>query len=183
MTPAQHQKYIRRWICVVRVNHWVMRKGRMVDNAVYDASEWHGQVYRTASALAMAEARAIVPDDLRKACHVLAFGKAKSSKVLTNQEFDRLLILWGNERPLKDGGMAGLLIDPEDIASIKAWIRPEKAQRESYVRLLNQHEAAACKISGNAFHTPHFENLPMDQLKWLVYQVVPRDRVPAGQPF
>src|ERR1700749_1577634 len=110
MNQAQNSKYIRCWIRCVLANHWVMRKGRLADNAVReDASAFHGAVWRAAENLAAAQVRAVTADDLRHGCHVAALGHDKSSKEFTSGEFDRLLLLWGNEREMK-----GLLIYPDD---------------------------------------------------------------------
>ena len=176
MNQSQHSKYIRCWINVVRANHWVMRNGRLADDAVRgDKSEWHQLVWDAAEVLAAAEKRAVVVDDLRKGCHVVAFGRAKSSKVLTNAEFNRLLVLWGNERPRSEGGLAGLLIEPLDLASITAWRTPEAGEREGLVRKINSlgvpdeiTEGVCRRNFPLVYNAPFFEDLPLANLRSLV---------------
>lgn len=189
MTESQHHLYIRRWICVVRSNHWVMRKGRLVDNAARgDLSEWHALVWTAAEQLAVQQHRAVSADDLRKGCHVVAFGSAKSSKILENKEFNRLLVLWGNERPLNEGGMAGLLIDPLDLASISAWRDPEITERNSFVAFLRSkaHEGVLIRIAENAFQEVRsqeksWDELELSKLRWMSKQL--KDRTPSRRRF
>lgn len=193
MTENQQRLYIRRWIACVRANHWVMRKGRLVENAVgvrsaecgmrNEFSEWHALVWTSAQQLALQQHRAVTAEDLRKGCHVVAFGSVKSSKDLTNQEFNRLLVLWGNERPLHEGGMAGLLIDPLDLASIAAWRDPEITERNSFVAFLRSkaHEGVLIRIAENAFPEVRSQDkcwneLELSKLRWMSKQL--KDRRP-----
>lgn len=176
MNAAQHAKYIRCWINVVRANHWVMRKGRLADDAVRgDKSEWHQLVWDAAEKLALPERRAVTADDLRKGCHVVAFGRAKSSKVLSNSEFNSLLTLWGNERPRSEGGLAGLLIDPLDLASITAWRKPEVGEIEGIVRKIHSLKIPDAITDGVCrsnfpleYNAPFFEDLPLLNLRLLL---------------
>ncbi len=208
MTEAQHHLYIRRWICVVRANHWVMRKGRLVENAVgnpargdarptdegaargdarptdiqaTEVSEWHALVWTAAEQLALQQHRAVIADDLRKGCHMVAFGSAKSSKLIENKEFNRLLVLWGNDRPLHEGGLAGLLIDPLDLASISAWRNPDVTERNSFVAFLRSkaHEGLLITIAQNAFaevrsQEKSWDELELSKLRWLATQLKDR---------
>jgi hypothetical protein len=176
MNASQHAKYIRCWINVVRANHWVMRKGRLADDATSgDKSEWHAAVWAAATALALPERRAVAADDLRKGCHVVAFGRAKSSKVLSNSEFNSLLTLWGNERPRSEGGLAGLLIEPLDIASITAWRKPEAGEIEGIVRKIHSLKIPDAVVDGVCrsnfpleYSAPFFEDLPLIRLRLLL---------------
>jgi len=187
MTPSQHDKYIRRWVCCTRTNHWTMRGGRLVDEAVRDASEWHEGVFTAATIRANREHRAPTAEDLRKGCHIVAFGRDKSSKVLTNDEFSRLLVLWGNGRELRDGGMVGLLIDPLDLASLNAWMDPAAAQVKTLLQLIKQRapHAVIATIAKNAFGTEEFETLDLGKLKWLMGQLAHgrQFHADAGEPF
>ena len=189
MNETQHAKYIRCWITVVRANHWVMRKGRLAEDAAgADRSPWHQLVWSVADRMASEKQMAVVPDHLRKACHVVAFNKDKSSKVLTNEEFDRLLILWGNERELRQGGMKGLLVDPLDLASINAWNDYERVERLNLVRRLHQlaPDAVISEISKNAFGTEFWVDLDIPKMHWLMRELKNgRSFVPKteDQPF
>jgi len=200
MTEAQHHLYLRRWITCVRANHWVMRKGRLVDDAVgnqtanpvksqgdhgagLEISEWHRAVWTAAEQLALQQFRGVSAEDLRKGCHVVAFGSAKSSKILENKEFNRLLVLWGNERPLRDGGLKGLLIDPLDLASMSAWRNPEITERNSFVAFLRTraHEGVLIRIASNAFpevrsQEKMWTELDLSKLRWMAKQLKDRHR-------
>lgn len=185
MNVFQHHLYLRRWITCVRANHWVMRTGRLTDNATgADVSEWHALVWQAAAALALQQQRAVTVEDLRKGCHVAAFGSPKSSKVLDNGEFNRLLILWGNERPLREGGMAGLLIDPLDLASISAWRDPDEASRQSYIKYLEhtRHEAALIAICRNRWDTGDWRSRNLEELQWLGRQTRPHRAPRSPKP-
>ena len=184
MTDAQHHLYIRRWIACVRANHLVMRKGRLVDNAVGEgASEWHALAWTAAQQLALQQHRGVTADDLRKGCHVVAFGSAKSSKDLTNHEFNRLLVLWGNDsfRSGTTAALAGLLIDPLDLASISAWRNPEITERNSFVAFLRRkaHEGVLIRIAENAFaevrsQEKSWDELDLSKLRWMSKQLKDR---------
>jgi hypothetical protein len=195
MTDSQHYLYIRRWIACVRVNHWVMRKGRLVDEARglrsedrSQISEWHEMVWMAAEQLALQQHRAVTVEDLRKGCHVVAFGSAKSSKILDNKEFNRLLVLWGNDRPLHDGGMAGLLIDPLDLASIAAWRNPEITEHNSFVAFLRSkaHEGILIRIAENAFpevrtQKKSWDELDLSKLRWMSKELKDRRSEVGGR--
>ena len=176
MNALQHAKYIRCWINVVRANHWVMRKGRLADDAVTATKrEWHQLVWAAACRLASEEKMAVTADHLRKGCHVVAFGRAKSSKMLSNSEFNSLLTLWGNERPRSEGGLAGLLIEPLDIASITAWRKPEAGEIEGIVRKIHSLKIPDAVVDGVCrsnfpleYRAPFFEDLPLACLRLLL---------------
>lgn len=164
MNKAQEQKYFRRWSAVLRANNWRMRDCRLVPEAVRDAGEHHVAVWTIAQRLADAECRAIIPDDLRKACHVHATGLPMKHLRMNDQQFDRLLLLWGDERKLP-----GLLIEPDHIASVMAWIDPSEAARRNtveYLRHLAPDEVIAAIASDDGLGDD-WESLPREKLQEL----------------
>ena len=144
MNTAQKSKYWCTWGNVCRANQWRMTKGRLSSKAVRDGglAGHHTAVWYAAESLAAQHCRAVTADDLRHACHVYAFGRDISHSDLSNAQFDRLLLLWGNERDTK-----GLLIDSDDIAAQTAWDHPDQARKES---LIGSIEDAAMEITGAA---------------------------------
>jgi hypothetical protein len=176
MTEPQHALYIRRWICVVRANHWVMRKHRLVENAVRgERSEWHQRVWDAAEMLAAQEHCAVTAEHLRHGCHVVAFGKKKSSWDLTNQEFDRLLIWFGHEPKHNMRGplLKGLLIDPENLTSVQAWLNPEENKRLHKIEYLRKlaDEGKLRALSRNAWSIGDWESLDAQRLDSLISEV------------
>ena len=161
MNDAQNKKYWRRWSAVVRTNQWRWLDGRIVDAAKGDVSEHHAAVWRIARERAAKAHRAPIADDLRHACHIHACGRDVSHTRMTDPQFDRLLILWGNEREL-----LGLLVEPDDLNSVMAWINPGEAQRKSTVEYLRQlaPEAVISSIARNAGYGDDWESLTRDQL-------------------
>jgi hypothetical protein len=134
MTTAQDYKYFRRWTAVVRANNWRMSDCRLVPEALRsNAGEHHAAVWAIAEKIAGQECRAVIPDDLRHACHIHACGRDLPHKRMSNDQFNRLLILWGDERDFP-----GLLIEPDHIASIMAWDNPAEARRQGQISYLRK---------------------------------------------
>jgi hypothetical protein len=128
ISGQQNNKYWRRWGAVVRANHWRWIKGRLVPEGVRDAGDHHLAVWRRAKTFADQSCRAVIADDLRHGCHVHACGRDISHDHLDNDQFDRLLLLWGNERKIR-----GLLIEPLDILAQAHWDDPLLAKKESLI--------------------------------------------------
>ena len=181
MTAAQHSKYWRCWGNVSRFNHWTMVKGRLDGNAVKDAGTHHQAVWRVAESLAAKACRAVIADDLRHACHVLVCGRDVSHDSLSNGQFDRLLLLWGNER----ANVPGLLIDPLHVASLVAWDNPDQARKASLIRSIK--EAAAdeyiCQITQDVWGTIYWEELDVSALLGLLRKIKGNAPARPGQPF
>lgn len=180
MNAGQNSKYWRRWTFVCRHNNWCWIKGRLADNAVKDASQHHTAVWMIARNIAQAGSRAPVANDLRHACHVLAFGRDISHDSLSNSQFDRLLLLWGNERECP-----GLLVNPENIAALVAWDNPDQARKISLIRAIK--EAATdeytCKITQDIWGTIYWEDLGCSALLGLLRKIKGNAPVRPGQPF
>jgi hypothetical protein len=156
MNDGQNNKYWRRWKQVCLANRWAWVKGRLVDTAVKDAGQHHVAVWRLAGQLADQSCRAVVATDLRHACHVHSFGRDVSHTHFDNGQFDRLLLLWGDERQTR-----GLLISPEDIKAQVLWDDPEQAKKLSLIRSI--HAAAPDEyiqaITVDIWGTPFWEDL------------------------
>ena len=161
MTPAQHKKYIRDWGACTKANGWCMKQGRLVlDEAKLNE---HGRkVLAAATAIAAAQHRAPVLEDLRHGVHVVALGRDKSSKVMKNAECDAvfaLLALLVNDCDLKAGAD---LADPD---------RGERLRMLVYISRLKIPEAIilnVCRKSfGPVFNDPWFEELPVITLRSL----------------
>jgi len=162
MTAPQHQKYIRDWSTCAKANGWKMVKGRLVlDEAKLNE---HGRkVLAAATAIAAAQHRAPVLEDLRHGVHVVALGRDKSSKVMKNAECDAvfaLLKLLVNDCDIK----AGMDLDDPD--------RGERLRLLVYISRLKIPEAiilAVCRKSfAPVFNGTHYEDLPLVSLRSLV---------------
>lgn len=164
MNQAQDYKYWRRWSAVVKANHWRMRDSRLVTEAVRDAGEHHKAVWHLAEQIAGKECRAVIPDDLRHACHTHAFSRDLPHKKMNDQQFDRLLLLWGDEREIP-----GLLIEPDHIASVMSWINPDEARRQSSIAYLRKlaPEDVIVAIARDANFGVDWESLGRDDLQAL----------------
>lgn len=180
MTDEQNKKYWRRWAAICRLNHWRWSKGRVADEAVIDASQHHAQVWRIAQGLADQTCRAVTADDLRHACHIYALGKDVSHSSFTNDQFNRLLLLWGNEREIR-----GLLADPDDIRAQTYWDNPDLQKKESLVKAIR---AAASdvyiqRITADIWGTIYWEDLDAKTLLGLLRKLKGNAPARAGQPF
>lgn len=176
MTTAQEKKYWRRWNAVSGWLGWFMRAGRLVhgpESTVHGPqSEHHARVWQIAQTLAAAGARAVVPEDLRHACHIYAIGRDRSHKDFSNAQFSRVLVLWGNELPRgASGALRGLLLDPEDLASIVAWDNSEVAQRRALVEGIRRSapfamiDTIARRNCREHYQAPFYEDLPLPELR------------------
>jgi hypothetical protein len=155
----------------------------MVDDAVRDVATAGAQqpaIWKIAEALADQSCRAVSADDLRHACHIHALGKDVSHKDFTNAQFDRVLLLLGNERDIP-----GLLIEPDHIKSQTLWDNPDIARKDSLIRSLR---AAAshkyiCAITQDVYGTIFWEDLDANTLAALLRRIKMNAPAMMGQPF
>jgi hypothetical protein len=161
MTAPQHQKYIRDWSTCAKANGWKMVKGRLVlDEAKLNE---HGRkVLAAATAIAAAQHRAPVLEDLRHGIHVVALGRDKSSKVMKNAECDAVFAL------LK------LLVNDCDLGADMKFAKPDRGERERlliYISRLKIPEAIILNVCRKSFapvfRDPWFEKLPLVNLRSL----------------
>lgn len=130
-------------------------------------NDWALQVDQLARDLCARHFRAPGADDLRKACHIVAIGRACSSKALTNRHLDRVLVLFS------------LLADPDNVSAVIAWSQADKPD-EKRLRWCVEHcgfEAAyiAC-VCRDKFGTHRWESLDLHKLHQLVVTLEERRR-------
>lgn len=180
MTTAQNTKYWKRWNAVVKHNNWRWLKGRLADGAVKNAGPYHEAIWNLATQLANKACRAPIADDLRHACHVLATGRDVSHGNLTNAQFDRLLLLWGNERDVD-----GLLINADDITAHTAWDNPDQARKASVIRAIEEaaDEAYIRSITTDIWGTIYWRDLDVRRLLGLLRKVKGNAPARPGDPF
>jgi hypothetical protein len=165
INSGQNAKYWRRWAMVCRVNHWRMVKGRLSAEAKRDTGQHHAAVWQLAENLANGHCRAVTADDLRHACHVHVAGRDLSHDDFTNEQFDRLLLLWGNERDFP-----GLLINPDHVLSQMFWDDPLLAKKDRLIRSIKAlaKDEYICRITADIWGTIFWEdNLDYEALRGL----------------
>ena len=165
INAGQNSKYWRRWGVVCKTNRWRWLKGRLADDAVKDAGAHHLAVWRIAEALADQGCRAVVADDLRHACHVHAIGRDVSHSDFNNDQFSRLLLLWGDERKIR-----GLLIDADDLSAQMLWDNPDQAKKLSLIRAIKAlaSDEYICSITQHVWGTIYWEDLDVKALLGLL---------------
>ena len=181
MTEAQQRRfYFPAWNDCAVANGWIMKKGRIQnpgDRSQYEtwsepARSLALKVITIAEQLAGRDHSAVVPDHLRHGCNFVASeGRTIRSADLTNKETNRAVNLFR------------LLRDPDDLEAVMNWENPDNADRQSYVVFLKKqfNEATIIAISRNAFGTAHWEELPIEKLRWIAKQG--RNRRPSRKVF
>jgi hypothetical protein len=192
-TNQQRKFYFPLWNDVCRANDWRMERGRLVGVREErfghaEADRLYQAVWDIAEILAAREHRAVKPDDLRHACHIVALNgresvptspdsksairacparapqsaipKLISSHTLTTTQLNRVARLFE------------ILKDPDDLDAMIAWTDPSVDQRKGYVRWIKSMapEAYICEVArifGEHFTYPYWEDLPIDQLRSL----------------
>jgi hypothetical protein len=104
MTPDQTRMYFRKW------------NPARVALAAGATTDMGRKVTEMATHMAARDARKVDAEALRHACHVVALGREKSSKHLTNAELDRVLLVFK------------LVINGDDLAAVIAWEQPDQGQ-------------------------------------------------------
>ncbi len=163
MTDKQRAKfYFPAWNRCVEANEWFMVKGRFTGKraakygAYPDVDAAYQSVWRAAEALALQHHRAITAEDLRHACHVVALGKDKSSKTMTNAETDRVVSL------------IRLMTDPDDLDAVMAYSDPTISARQRLLWVLDQAPMGyVAKICESMFGTADWSTLEQDCLSQL----------------
>lgn len=166
MTERQkYRLYFPAWRAAVKANGWRMESGRlMVDEGRLGVEG--RQVLALARQRAAMEHRAPGVDDLRHGCHVLALGRDKSSKVLTNRELDVVVALFR------------LLADGDDLAARLDWDHPETLE-ERRVEWVIRHaapEAYVRAVCADRFGTREWSGLALGAKRQLAMTLVERQR-------
>jgi hypothetical protein len=120
-------------------------------------------VVASATAIAASQHRAPVLDDLRHGVHVVALGRDKSSKQLTNRELDCVV------------SFMQLMVDETNISADLRLGNPDIGDREALVATIKKlivpeaiiHDV--CKRSfAPVYNPPHWQHLPLPNLRALV---------------
>lgn len=117
--------------------------------------EMVARLWQIAEGIAEADLRTIQAEDLRHACHVVALGRDKSSKLLSNKEVDRVVALFK------------LLQDPCNIDAVMTWDNPETPDRKRLlysIEHINLDEAYKRQILQDKFDTRALASLSIAQL-------------------
>jgi hypothetical protein len=169
MTTAQaYRFYFPAWSACVKANAWHMEDGRLVGNGLSDQpstiNDQLPKVLTFARQIAQAQHRGPMVDDLRHACHIVALGRDKSSKVLNNAELDRVVALFK------------LLADPEDLSAIMAWENPVEAdvKRVKWFITNTAPSAYVAAIARDKFGTSDWESLDLKQMRFLAMTLANR---------
>ena len=159
MTPKQTTFYWSLWRDCCQANCWRMERGRLLHDPER-LNEMGKKVWTAAEQLALAAHRAVSLDDLRHGCHLVALGRQRSSKDLSNPEFNKVRLVFQ------------LTQDWENLDAQMELANPEMVERRSFVSYLKKqfHEAALIAICKNAFGTIFWEDLEMSKLRWLAKQ-------------
>ena len=165
INAAQNSKYFRRWKAVCDANRWRWIKGRLTYDAVKGDDIHQKAVWSIAENIAQQDCRTVTADDLRHACHVHAFGRDISHSEFSNDQFSRLLLLWGDERRLR-----GLLIYADDLAAQMLWDNPDHAKKHSLIRSINSMASSEyiCSITQDVWGTVYWEDLDVKSLLGLL---------------
>lgn len=150
MTQNQQRRlYFPAWTQAFKAN-WTSDRGRIQDAVGYTPSEWRDRVVAAADVRAREHVRGITQDDLRHACHVVAFGRDRSSTDLRPLQMRRVLHLFR------------LLVDPQDLTAIMRWMDPRVDEREEAVWFLENkcREAYVRHIAHDLYGTKDWEGLP-----------------------
>ena len=180
MTTAQTRLYLTSWTAAWKAN-WRMDRGTVQSLNRPHASDHIESVEQAAETIARKHHRAVKQDDIRHAVHLVALGKDKSSKDLTNAEFDRILCL------------LTLLTDPDDLEAVIRWEHPELDERKRlFWTIRRSPEAYVRDLAIDRFRTSDLDTLSTAQLKMLAMtlrnrhpkrpQATQRKQSPANTP-
>lgn len=174
MNTAQRQHfYFPAWRVCAKALGWVMSGGRLVADLeaqrkqpiASPAREERLKVIDLAESFARKEHRAVVADDLRHGCnHIASRGQTTSTADMDNRATSMAVRLFI------------LLVDPENLDVVMAWMDPAEADRRDYARWLRKiaPEGTLIAIARNAWGTSDWEAQGMPQLRWLAKTVKQR---------
>ncbi len=170
MSPKQTPIYFRLWQAAWKA-HWTLSNG--VPILVAGASEDARRVDALASATARGLHRASNLDDLRYASHLIATGRRKSSKDLSQREIDQVF------------GFFRMLAGPEDLSAIVDAQNPENRGRARLIHGIKQCGFPPERIRQWAGHfnggRTDWEDFPIDALTRLSRYVWGRRNPPRRQ--
>lgn len=157
MSPAQTQLYFRKW------------NPARVALAAGATSEMAVKVREMADHMAARDARKVDAEVLRHACHVVALGRQKSSKTLTNAELDRVLLVFR------------LIVNADDLAAVIAWDQPDQGQVKRLTWSIKHvsPEAMTVHVAKDKFGRGDWWNLGVTELRQLLMTL---KRIKNNQP-
>ncbi|MES2219376.1 MAG: hypothetical protein V4587_00230 [Acidobacteriota bacterium] len=163
--------YFPAWGKCADANEWRMERGRLVGArlaadgqhqcGVQSVRPLFDAIWDAAEAIALAEHRAVKPDDLRHGCHVVAIGRDRSSKEMVNKEVERVVSLFR------------LLTNPENVEAQMNWDSPERAEKKNLIQAIKKKapDEYICHIArdrwNGQFEYPWWEDLPLPALRQL----------------
>lgn len=181
MTDNQRKHfYFPAWLACAAAYDWRMVGGRLLADLAAlrercnqlpePAAGVLYDVLTAAEKLARQEHRAVVADDLRHACNLVAGGNASANK-LNNGQLSKVVNLFR------------LLRDPDDLTAVMHWLNPDEADRVS----LADHIATLCPearlraIAVNAWNTSEWRDQDASRLRWLLREVRHTNRQPEHE--
>lgn len=182
MTTAQQRRlYFPAWNAAAKNHGWLTKNPppRVEFFGNRDINDLYQRIWTIALERAAAAASTPTGDSFRHACHLVAFGKDKSSSQLTNRELDRILALFK------------LLADPDDLAATLAWNNADESARKRLLWYLRNEcvESYVVEICRQKFGTDDWEALDYADLRQLHMTLKNRPRAqrvalhgPAAQP-
>ena len=170
MTTAQTHLYFRAWQAAAAAHSWNTKAGvASALSAHLDGKVWESPaldqilaaIYELAANTAAAEARTVLPEDMRHAVTVLALGRSVSSKKFTNADFDRVLIL------------LRLLAEPQNLDHLLAFESGAEAgarQRQIHV-ITRAPQPYYQRIATDRFGHADLDRLSLTQLQQLALTI------------
>jgi hypothetical protein len=172
-TAQQRSFYFPAWNRAAAVHGWKaslkgadLRATRKATWGGPEVDKVYGKLWFIALGLADLEERDVCAADLRHACNLAATGKKRHSEDLNNKETNRVVAL------------LELLVDPENLAAMNAWLHPDAAAREG-VRVQIRKLAPLAyiiSVSRGKFSRDDWENLPDHELSQLLFTLKARAR-------
>jgi hypothetical protein len=187
MTPNQQRRfYFPLWQKVCQAQDWRLVQGRLLgprqpQHGLAESTRLYNAVWDAAEILAASNHRAVTPDDLRHACHLVALfpGKAASTKAapisskdLSNRQLDRVATLFR------------ILANPDDVDAAIAWSDPSFGDKKRLQYVIRKaapfaYIDAICRDKfGLLYTSPFWEDLPVNDLRQLALTL--RNRLAAN---
>lgn len=176
MTSAQRARfYFPAWNRALHAN-WRVAKGRVTpvphrDEAPNDGLPTPTAVDGIAAARAARDGRAVTPDDLRHAVHVIALGQDISTDVMDNRQTDRAVLAFR------------ILAKPDDLDAVMEYLYPANAERKrllysiEHSGLSMEYRMAVCR---DRHGTPEWHSLDLPTLRQ--FAMTCRARARRGEP-
>lgn len=169
--------YGRRWGICCSANGWRSVAGQVACDEATNAarSDLHADVWRLAHI--HAGAKPVTVDDLRRAVTAVAVGHFASVRDISNRDFSRLLCLVGSGPRQGKPEKRGLLIDPDDLVSMRYWLDPELEEMEQITWYIEHCPAPYVKrIAADKFGVADWQSLGRADLRKLWFTLKERNK-------